>query len=183
MKSYLSIDKQKELFKQECKTIDLKYEYKGYTGDERFAIVTEHTEKELMDRFPNIIGTYMPFVPLSIAQGKVIADANRLDDAYRKRVKRHQELISLDDEDFEWKHSKDLIKNHQDILDLLIKEETTSKLHQCLYKLSDIQRERIFKYFFYGMSYTEIANEEDVSRSSVSESIEGALKKLRKMLK
>lgn len=183
MNSNLNIDKQIKLFRQECKTIDLKYEYKGYTGNERFAIVTEHTEKELMDRFPNIIGTYMPFVLLSTAQGKVIDDANRADDAYRKRVNRHQEFVSLDDEDFEWKHSKDLIKTHEDILDVLIKEETTSKLHQCLYKLSDKQRERIYKYFFYGMSYTEIANEEDVSRSSVSESIEGALKKLRKMLK
>lgn len=181
MKNYLSIEQQKETFKQECKVINLKFEYKGYTGSERFAIVTEHSEKELMDKYPDIIGDYMPFVLLSTAQGRVISEANRIDDAYRKRVKRHQELFSIDDEEFEWHHRKDLIKN-ENVLDSLIREETLSKLHQCLDNLSEIQRERIIKYYFYGMSYTEIANEEDVSRSAVTESINAGLSKIRKML-
>ncbi|MFR7604039.1 MAG: hypothetical protein ACLUV3_01505 [Oscillospiraceae bacterium] len=38
-----------DLFKNECKIINLKYEYEGYTGTEQWAIVSELTEKELFE--------------------------------------------------------------------------------------------------------------------------------------
>ena len=38
-----------DLFKNECKIINLKYEYEGYTRTEQWAIVSELTEKELFE--------------------------------------------------------------------------------------------------------------------------------------
>ena len=44
-----------DLFKNECKVINLKYEYEGYTGMEQWAIVSELTEKELFEKYPDVV--------------------------------------------------------------------------------------------------------------------------------
>ena len=54
------------------KLINLKYEYNGYTGDERWAIITELSVKKLWEKYPLVIERYSPFVHLSIAQGEGI---------------------------------------------------------------------------------------------------------------
>ena len=64
-------------FAEECKVIDLKYEYRGYTGEERYAIVSELSKEELKQKYPKLIQKYIPFVLLSVAQGAVIDDFNR----------------------------------------------------------------------------------------------------------
>ena len=70
------------------KLINLKYEYNGYTGDERWAIITELSVKKLWEKYPLVIERYSPFVHLSIAQGEVIDDTNRNEDKYAKRSSR-----------------------------------------------------------------------------------------------
>ena len=47
MKNKLTLTEQEELFVKDCKLINLKYEYNGYTGAERWAIITELSVKEL----------------------------------------------------------------------------------------------------------------------------------------
>ena len=71
------LNNQEELFAKDCKLMNLKYEYDGYNGTEKWAVVTELTEEELWDKYPDIISRYTPFVLLSMAQGKVIIDDNR----------------------------------------------------------------------------------------------------------
>ena len=41
---------QEELFARDCKLMNLKYEYDGYTGTEKWAVITELTEEELWDK-------------------------------------------------------------------------------------------------------------------------------------
>lgn len=88
MKNKLTLTEQEELFVKDCKLINLKYEYNGYTGAERWAIITELSVKELWEKYPLVIERYSPFVHLSIAQGEVIDDANRNEDKYAKRSSR-----------------------------------------------------------------------------------------------
>lgn len=88
MTNKLTLAEQEELFAKDCKLINLKYEYNGYTGDERWAIITELSVKELWEKYPLVIERYSPFVHLSIAQGEVIDDANRNEDKYAKRSSR-----------------------------------------------------------------------------------------------
>ena len=78
MTNKLTLTEQEELFAKDCKLINLKYEYNGYTGDEKWAIITELSVKELWEKYPIVIERYSPFVHLSIAQGEVIDDANRI---------------------------------------------------------------------------------------------------------
>ena len=42
----LTLPEQEELFVKDCKLINLRYEYTNYTGKEKWAVVTELTEKE-----------------------------------------------------------------------------------------------------------------------------------------
>ena len=54
MTKKLTLAEQEELFAKDCKLINLKYEYSGYTGDERWAIITELSVKELWEKYPLI---------------------------------------------------------------------------------------------------------------------------------
>ena len=47
----LTLEVQEELFAKDCKLINLRYEYKGYTGTEKWAIVTELAEEELLVKY------------------------------------------------------------------------------------------------------------------------------------
>ena len=80
------------------KLINLKYEYNSYTGDERWAIITELSVKELWEKYPLVIERYSPFVHLSIAQGEVIDNTNRNEDKYAKRSSRTLDCYGYDDE-------------------------------------------------------------------------------------
>ena len=73
-------------------------EYNGYTRDEKWAIITELSVKELWEKYPLVIERYSPFVHLSIAQGEVIDDANRNEDKYAKRSSRTLDCYGYDDE-------------------------------------------------------------------------------------
>ena len=52
MTNKLTLTEQEELFAKDCKLINLKYEYNGYTGDEKWAIITELSVKELWEKYP-----------------------------------------------------------------------------------------------------------------------------------
>lgn len=69
-------------------TFGMNTEYHGYTGTEKWAIVTELAEEELWEKYPDVIGRYPPFILLSMAQGEVIKESNSNNDKYAKRAKR-----------------------------------------------------------------------------------------------
>ena len=98
MTNKLTLTEQEELFAKDCKLINLKYEYNGYIGDEKWAIITELSVKELWEKYLLVIERYSPFVHLSIAQGEVIDDANRNEDKYAKRSSRTLDCYGYDDE-------------------------------------------------------------------------------------
>ena len=70
----LTLEQQELLFANDCKLINLRYEYHGYTGTEKWAIVTELAEEELWGKYPDVIRRYTPFILLSMAQGEVITE-------------------------------------------------------------------------------------------------------------
>lgn len=97
----LTVSEQEELFAQDCKLINLRYEYSGFTGTEKWAIVTELSEEALWDKYPDVISRYMPFILLSMAQGEVISESHRNNDKYEKRSKRTIDVYGYEDDIFE----------------------------------------------------------------------------------
>ena len=100
----LTVNEQEELFAQDCKLINLRYEYSGFTGMEKWAIVTELSEEALWDKYPDVISRYTPFILLSMAQGEVISESHRNNDKYEKRSKRTIDVYGYEDDIFEQFH-------------------------------------------------------------------------------
>ena len=65
----LTLDEQ---FDKDCKIIKLKYEYPGYTGEEKWAIITGLTEEELNEKYAEKTASLRPFIVLDLAFGKLV---------------------------------------------------------------------------------------------------------------
>ena len=92
------LDVLSEAFQSECKVINLKYEYEGYTGREQWAIITELSEKELFEKYPDTISHYIPFVLLSVEEGKAVYDFRRNESKFYKCSLNNEDAFGYDDE-------------------------------------------------------------------------------------
>lgn len=186
----LTLTEQEELFAKDCKLINLRYEYTNYTGKEKWAVVTELTEKELRKKYPDIIKRYTPFVLLSMAQGEVINEADRNDDKYEKRAKRTLDVYGYEDDISEQFH-RELITPFADPFEqaeeerLEIEREQLrrmeiAKVRKVLAMMKPIQKERLCKVVLLGLSSRKIAQEEGINYSAVDKSIAAAIKNFKK---
>ena len=76
------------------KVINLKYEYEGYEGSEKWAIISELSEEELFGLYPDEMRRYSPFVLLSVEQGKVISDFKANEDKHRLKQQLFAQAIA-----------------------------------------------------------------------------------------
>ena len=70
-------------FQEECEVINLKYEYDGYNGDISWAIISNLTEDEILEKYRSIIGDYMPFIILPSAFGEVRMNIGEMRKSFR----------------------------------------------------------------------------------------------------
>ena len=186
----IPLTEQEELFAKDCKLINLRYEYTNYTGKEKWAVVTELTEKKLRKKYPDIIKRYTPFVLLSMAQGEVINESDRNDDKYEKRAKRTLDVYGYEDDISEQFH-RELITPFADPFEQAEEEQLEiekeqlrrmeiAKVRKVLEMMKPIQRERMIKAILLGMSSRKIAKEEGVYYSVVDKSIAAARKNFKK---
>lgn len=181
---------QEELFAKDCKLTNLHFEYKGYTGAEKWAIITELTEEELWAKYPDVICRYTPFVHLSMAHGEVIKEFDRNNDKFKKREIRTQDCFGYDDGYTEHFHHE-LFNYYEDPLQRIereeleyleeqIRESQIIKVQKALSLMKPIQRDRLLKESVRGMTSREIAIEEGVNYSSVDKSLKAARKNFKK---
>ena len=186
----LTLTEQEELFAKDCKLINLRYEYTNYTGKEKWAVVTELTEKKLRKKYPDIIKRYTPFVLLSRAQGEVINESDRNDDKYEKRAKRTLDVYGYEDDISEQFH-RELITPFADPFEQAEEEQLEiekeqlrrmeiAKVRKVLEMMKPIQKERLCKVVLMGLSSRKIAQEEGVNYSAVDKSIAAAIKNFKK---
>ena len=186
----LTLTEQEELFAKDCKLINLRYEYTNYTGKEKWAVVTELTEKKLRKKYPDIIKRYTPFVLLSMAQGEVINESDRNDDKYGKRAKRTLDVYGYEDDISEQFH-RELItpfadpfeqaeEEHLEIEKEQLRRMEIAKVRKDLEMMKPIQKERLCKVVLMGLSSRKIAQEEGVNYSAVDKSIAAAIKNFKK---
>lgn len=174
----LTLEQQELLFANDCKLINLRYEYHGYTGTEKWAIVTELAEEELWVKYPDVIRRYTPFILLSMAQGEVITEYQNYEARERMRRLLFGHTFDINDGEFEV-HHPELAVDTDPIEEIMLKDNI-KRLREVLCYLSETQKRRVFKYFFYNKTLEKIADEEGVDFTSVRESVNSAIKKLRK---
>lgn len=168
-----------EQFKQECKVINLKYEYPGYKGDIQWAVITDLSEPELLYKYPDEIKQFVPFVCIPISQGEIFDEFNRNEDKFQKRNKNNGHMFDLADGEFEI-HHKELAVN--DLEDRIVLNFELLGLKSAINRLKPTQKQRLLKYYFMGKTIRQIAKEEGVNISAVNKSILSALENLRKFL-
>lgn len=167
-----------EQFKSECKVLNLCYEYPGYKGDIKWAIISGLTEEEIKSKYPKQVKEYIPFTLLNSDYASARRRYVKNENKHYMRAVRNGHAFDYSDETEE--HHIEIVSNSLED-EVLFKEEIC-RLREAILQLKPIQRKRLVKFFFYGKNLRQIAEEEGKAYSTVYESYESALKKLKKLL-
>lgn len=173
------LDVLKQRFQEECKVINMKYEYNGYAGNEQWAIISELTEDEILEKYRPFVEEYIPFILLTPAFGEVRDEFRRNEKKFQMRAARSHDIFHFEDGEMELYHPELIC---DDFEKQFFKSEEEKALRNAIAQLKPIQKERLIKYYFEGKSTRQIAKEEGVSHQTVSDSLSFALENLKKFL-
>lgn len=180
------LNERTDLFKKECKVINLRYEYEGYIGTEQWAVVSELSEKELFEKYPDEIKRYVPFLLLSVEQGTVIADYNRNEDKHRKRQTNNEDAFGYEEGMTEHFHSEVVVPDflEQQELDEYYSQREEEKMRlfvEAMASLTEKQHKYLVMRYLKGMSAREIAAAEGLAHQVIDRHISTATKKIEKV--
>ena len=163
-----------EAFKRDCRILRMKQEYPGYTGDILWIVISDLSEKQIIDTYPDEILPSSPFIHMTRDMYEPIAEfeKNRIKFLYREQ--RHGDAFGYEDGRFERFHAEVAI----DLQDF----DTHFDIETGLSQLIEVQRRRIIKRYYMGMTLLEIAHEEHTTKQAVAKSIQAALNNLKKFL-
>ena len=152
-------------FKKDCKIINLAIEYRGYTGDILYAVITDLTEDELNKKYGEELSAYRPFVILSRAMGFAIREQQRNEEKYKKRHARGEvdyeamlDILFVDDEQTE---------NARKAAEVSSRNRTKEISRKALMSLTPLQRKYIVRYYLDGLTLEEIARETGKHRNTI----------------
>lgn len=163
-----------EAFKRDCRVVNMKCEYPGYTGDIQWLVVSELTEEQIIATYPVEIKPYMPFIYMTREMFQPIIESDNNNRSYRRRSVLHEELYGYEDGIFERFHSE-LVVNPLDQEDLI-------DLKAAVAKLPVIQQRRLHMWIYEDLTIEEIAFRERTTWQAAQKSIKSALSTLRKTL-
>ena len=173
-------------FKNDCKVIRLDAEYPGYTGDTKYAIITDLTEEELSVRYPDEIRRFTPHILLSCEMGRAIREHHRNDEKFAKRTARYESVFIACTEEEEALIRTLSVEDEQTILDAESDEEEARQhvidiSRAALATLTPMQRDYLVRHYLYGIPCLEIAHQDGKHHKSVQETIKAARKKFIKI--
>lgn len=166
--------KDEKQFKKECKTISLKHEYPGYSGDTPWLIVSDLTEEEIYIKYENEIKPYSPFIHMPCVLFAPIRNSRSNDKKHRDRAIRLGDTYAYVDGELEM--------FHPEIIYDPFKQPDWSFLYDAIESLPTNMKTRIHKKYFLEMSIVEIASQEGVTKQAVSKSIKNAIQLMRNTL-
>ena len=190
----ITFAERKELFKTECKVVNLEYEYKscdeehkGCVGDTKWAIITDLSEEELKEKYADVIQPFTPFVLLTLEQGEIIKEFTQNEDKFRKRQLNNEDIFGYDEGISEIFHNEiatpDYWQEQDEIETRKHREALLDLLDKALHTLTSTQRRRLYAHLVEGKSSRTIAKEEGVNYSKVDKSIAAGIKKITKFFK
>ena len=170
------------------KVINLKYEYEGYGGNEKWAIISELSEKELYGLYPDEMRRYSPFLLLSVEQGKAIADFKLNEDKYRKRSINNEDYFGYSEGLTENLHTEaivsDFVEQQENEEYCKMREELKQRLFdQAIASLTEKQRRHLLLRYVEGTTSVEIAREEGISEQAVRKNTQTAIRKFEKIFR
>lgn len=115
-------------------------------------------------------------IPVSDELYEEFRNFHREEDRQNKYKNYHGCYVPFDDVENDWTGSE-----FDPLTEEIIRQEEIRRLYRAIAELTPLQRKRIYM-LMDDMNYTEIAHEEGISIPSVRQSVELALKKLRRLL-
>lgn len=160
--------------------IRLKYEYPGYTGTEKYAIISDLSYEQIVEKHAPVVKQYIPFLLLSKAAGEVFAEFKRNEDKFFKRMQR-DDSYGFEDGTTELYNSGICVP---DFTGELFEEEKDSRIVWAAFaRLTPTQKKYVRQHLFGGKTFTRIAKDEGKSIKTVQEAYIAAIKKMKKFLK
>ncbi|MCR4557867.1 MAG: sigma-70 region 4 domain-containing protein [Saccharofermentans sp.] len=159
---------------KEYKVIDLKKEYAGatgYVGEERYAVVTELAEKELLEKFGQKLNRFKPFVVISYEMYDAIVET-------KKNDKREQWRDCMLHDAFTTESLLILINAMSDPISICESALTLEYIASRMLELPNHQGSRMYKRYVLGYTVKEIALYEGVTERSVEKSLQIAKAKI-----
>lgn len=117
-------------------------------------------------------------VEVSTSVKELLEQSDRQIRSQRRQDRRHLDFAVLTDEHFRGS----LSSAFEDTADLLERMERDAQLYEAINNLTEVQRRRLCRYYFDGLTYRQIAAVEGVSFKSVARSVEQALNAIKKEL-
>lgn len=115
-------------------------------------------------------------IPVSDELYEEFRNFHREEDRQNKYKNYHGCYVPFDDVENDWTGSE-----FDPLTEEIIRQEEIRRLYRAIAELTPLQRKRIYM-LMDDMNYTEIAHEEGISIASVRQSLELALKKLRRLI-
>ena len=158
-----------EEFTKECKFFFCQYIYEGdWDGKEKYIVASDTPEEELLKKYPRIMKKLSPYVLCSSECGEVFSESKKnIDKFYRRNC----EDTYYDEADFSY------IPLDQSFEENIMHAQL---VEQALALCTPIQKERLIKHFAEGYTLPELSTCSSTSTSTVKDSINLALKKIRK---
>lgn len=176
----IDIDALTEDFKAHCKVIKLGCEYPGYTGNEKYGIISDLSYEQITERYAPIVECYLPFVLLSKDMGEAFAEFNRNEDKFYKRMRR-DDVYGFEDGTTERYNIECCVP---DFAEALFRECFPQQLVEKAFALlTPIQQSRVKQHIFGKKSFAKIAASEGKAKNTIQESYDAAIKKMKKFLK
>lgn len=163
-----------EHFKTVCSFFRFEDEYPGWTGEEKYGIITEVDEVVLLNEYPVIMRALSPYIILGEQFAKIRNESINNDRRHQRNQENTESQFALDEETA-YHHDELLCPDFTD--DFI----NTDLVRGALSCLTEVQRRRIEQHYFQNMSVYSISKSEggNVNPKTVWESIQGALKKMK----
>ena len=161
-------------FRTDCRLVNMKQEYPGYTGKAKWMLVSSLPESEVMERYADELKPYMPFIYVTREVFAPIAESHHNDRKHEIRDAKLRDAFPYEDGMFE--------TFHEELVCDPFSESDWSLLYEANDQLTAVQKERIHKRFFLQLNMVEIAAEEGTTKQAVEKSIKLALAAIKKFM-
>lgn len=162
-----------ENFKAECDFFRCEEEYPGWTGTEKYIIISDCSEEVLMAKYPLVIEAMRPFMIVGESYGTIRRESNNTERRIKRFAMTHETIFDFDEE---------TECCNKELIDWNAGERISISLEmeEALSTLTEIQQKRIRAYYFGQMTIDEIAQKEGVYNRAVRKSLQQSLEKLKK---
>ena len=184
-KNSISNKKRENRLLKDYEAVCLKYEYPGYEGEYRYAIYTPLAKEKLIEKYSKALKKYEPYI---IVEGELFSEyvlLTRAEDRRHKKKVKHEAPFNYEDEKCTRAETQEE-ENASEVVIAMQEEQQRIKDYEAVVEaleiLTPIQKRRVIAHFYHAKSSRTIAAEEGVNYSKVDNSINAALKKMKRHL-